>query len=282
MSKTLKKIKETKEYIYKKISSSPDFAIVLGSGYSNFSKEVEDPIFIDYEDIPNFPKTTIKGHQGKLIFGKINGKKVIILSGRFHYYEGHKIKKVIFPIRVFHALGVKNLILTNASGGVRKGLKVGDIMIINDHINFMPAHPLHGPNMEELGPRFVSMNEPYDMDMIELAEKIMKEKGISYHKGIYFGLQGPSFETPAEYNMVGILGAAIVGMSTVSETITAKHMGMKVFALSVVTDIGGDAYAEFYDKGQKENVVSHEEVLEAAKEAMPKVTTLLKEFIKSY
>ena len=197
----------------------------------------------------------------------LEGKKVLLMSGRFHYYEGHSMETVTFPFRVFHLLGIKNLILSNASGGVNPNFKVGDIMIVKDHINMMPEHPLRGKNIDELGPRFVDMSEPYNREMIALAEEIAQDQNITVQKGVYVGLQGPTFETPAEYGLVRAIGGDAVGMSTVPEVIVAKHMGMHCFCLSIITDLGGPEIAF---------AVSHEEVLQAANVAMPHVIKLVK------
>ena len=196
-----------------------------------------------------------------------------MMSGRFHYYEGHSIETVVFPIRVFHLLGIKNLILSNASGGINTDYKIADIVVVKDHINMMPEHPLRGKNMDELGPRFVDMSEPYNKKMIGVAEKVYSENNIKVQQGTYVALQGPTFETPAEYGMIKAIGGDRVGMSTVPEVIVAKHMEMDVFCISVITDLGGPDVAFS---------VSHEEVLNAANKAMPNVITLVKGLIKDY
>ena len=269
----LDKIKETAAFIKNVIKETPDFAIVLGSGLGALKDEVEAIHVLEYHDIPNFPQTTVVGHGGKLIYGILEGKKVLMMSGRFHYYEGHDIKTVVFPFRVFHLLGIKNLIVSNASGGVNKDFNVGDVMIIKDHINMMPEHPLRGANIDEFGPRFVDMSEPYNRKMIALAEQIAEEQNLKVHKGVYVALTGPTFETPAEYGMVKAIGGDAVGMSTVPEVIVAKHQGMDCFGVSIITDLGGPdiAYA-----------VSHEEVLHAATKAMPNVIALVKGLVKNY
>ncbi|MFI5196015.1 MAG: purine-nucleoside phosphorylase [Chitinophagales bacterium] len=226
---------------------------------------------IPYSDIPNFPVSTVKGHYGQLIFGKIGGCDVMLMAGRFHYYEGYSMEEVTFPVRVMKALGVETLILSNASGGTNPGFTIGDLMIIKDHINFNPEHPLRGHNDERLGTRFPDMSQAYDHELIALAKEIAAEKGISVRTGIYFGLQGPTFETPAEYKMIHLLGADAVGMSTVPEVIVARHAGMRVFAMSVITDIG---------ISDEPVTVTHEEVLEAANAAAPKMATLVAELVK--
>lgn len=270
----LQKIKEATDFLKTKLNQSvPDFAIVLGSGLGKLKDQVEAIEEIPYEDIPNFPKTTVQGHTGKLIFGNLEGKKVLLMSGRFHYYEGYTMQEVTFHLRVFHSLGIKNLIVSNASGGVNPDFAVGDVMIITDHINMFPEHPLRGKNIDEFGPRFPDMSAAYDKDFIRIFEDVAKDNEIEVKKGIYLGLQGPTFETPAEYGLVRILGADAVGMSTVPEVIVARHQGMRVAALSVVTDLGGPEIAF---------AVSHEEVLNAANVAMPKVISLVRGLIKTY
>lgn len=269
----LEKIKETVQFIKNIIQDCPDFAIVLGSGLGKLQDEVEPIHVMEYQDIPNFPQTTVVGHGGKLIYGILEGKKVLMMSGRFHYYEGHSMETVTFPIRVFHLLGIKNIILSNASGGVNPAYKVADMVILKDHINMMPEHPLRGKNIEEFGPRFVDMSEPYNKKMIAAAEKVAAENTITVHQGVYVGLQGPTFETPAEYGMIKAIGGDMVGMSTVPEVIVARHMGMDVFCVSIITDLGGPDIAL---------AVSHEEVLNAANKAMPNVITVVKGLVKNY
>jgi purine-nucleoside phosphorylase len=269
----LENSKQTAEFIKNIIKETPDFAIVLGSGLGKLQDEVEAIHTLEYSEIPNFPQTTVVGHGGKLIYGILEGKKVLMMSGRFHYYEGHSMETVVFPIRVFHLLGIKNLILSNASGGINKSYSIADIAILKDHINMMPEHPLRGKNIDELGPRFVDMSEPYNKKMISVAEKVASENNIKIHQGTYVALQGPTFETPAEYGMIKAIGGDMVGMSTVPEVIVAKHMGMDVFGISIITDLGGPDIA---------HSVSHEEVLNAANKAMPNVITVVKGLVKNY
>lgn len=269
----LVKIKETAEFIKNVINDTPDFAIILGSGLGKLKNEISPKFVIDYTDIPNFPKTTVVGHSGSLIYGILEGKKVLLMNGRFHYYEGHDMQTVVFPIRVFHLLGIKNLIVSNASGGVNKDFQVADVMLIKDHINMMPEHPLRGKNLDEFGPRFVDMSETYNLKMLEIAEKIASENNIDIKKGVYVSLQGPTFETPSEYGLVRAIGGDAVGMSTVPEVIVAKHQGMNCFGISIITDLGGPEIAFN---------VSHEEVLQAANKAMPKVITIVKGLVKEY
>lgn len=269
----LEKFKQTADFIRNIIQETPDFAIVLGSGLGALKDEVEAIHILDYKEIPNFPQTTVAGHGGKLIYGILEGKKVLMMSGRFHYYEGHDIKTVVFPFRVFKLLGIQNLIVSNAAGGVNPDFKVADIMIIRDHINMMPEHPLRGKNIDELGPRFVDMSEPYSRKMIDIAEKTAENEQIKIHKGVYLALQGPTFETPAEYGMVRAVGGDAVGMSTVPEVIVAKHQGMDCFGISIITDVGGPDIAY---------TVSHEEVLHAADKAMPNVIKIVKGVVRNY
>lgn len=228
---------------------------------------------IKYNNIPNFPKSTVAGHKGKLIYGKIENRYVLMMAGRVHYYEGYTMQEVTFPIRVFAQLGIKRLIVSNASGGVNPNFSIGDVMVIRDHINMFPEHPLRGKNLDLFGARFPDMSKPYNHAMIAELEKIAKDHNIKLQKGVYVGLQGPSFETPAEYGMVRVLGGDAVGMSTVPEVIVARHQNMEVCALSVITDLGGPEISPD---------VSHEEVLNAANIAMPNVILLVKNLIKNY
>lgn len=269
----LRRIKETAGFIKNIIQDTPEFAIILGSGLGKLKDEVEIIHTLSYHKIPHFAQTTVAGHGGELIYGKLEGKKVLMMSGRFHYYEGHDMETLTFPIRVFHLLGIKNLILSNACGGVNPAFKVADVMIINDHINMMPEHPLRGKNIDELGPRFVDMSEPYNKKMIEVAADVAKKLDITAHQGCYVALQGPTFETPAEYGMIKAIGGDAVGMSTVPEVIVAKHQGMDCFGISIITDVGGPDIAL---------TVTHEEVLQAADKAMPNVIKIVKGLVKNY
>ena len=250
--------------------ATPDYGIVLGTGLGSLVNIIDIILKIPYAEIPNFPISTVKGHSGTLIYGNIGGKKVVAMQGRFHIYEGWDMRQVTFPIRVMQFLGVQKLIVSNASGGVNPNFKVGDIMVITDHINLMPSHPLQGKNDDRLGPRFVDMHEPYSLKMIAKFEKIANEFDIEIQKGVYLALQGPTFETPAEYKMVRLMGADAVGMSTVPEVIVAKHMGMSCFGLSVITDLGIEGHVE---------AVSHEAVQLAAKSSEKVISKLVQEFI---
>lgn len=267
------KVHETVSYIKERINFTPEYGIVLGSGLGSFTEEMSIVYTLPYNQIPNFPVSTVKGHTGALVFGTIGDKKVVVMQGRFHFYEGYSAIEVTFPIRVLKFLGVEKLIVSNASGGVNPNYQVGSIVLIKDHINMTPEHPLRGKNDERFGPRFVNMSEPYSHKMIAKAKEIALNLNIEVQEGIYLGLQGPSFETLAEYKMVKILGADCVGMSTVSEVIVARHMSLETFGISVVTDMGNE---------ESIGTISHDEVLEAAKNAEPKVRKLIKNLILKY
>ncbi len=269
-STILSQIQETVRFIQASYSGKPRVGIVLGSGLSNLSKEIQVEKEIAYKDIPNFPVSTVEGHKGKLIFGTLSGRKVVILSGRFHYYEGYSPDQVVFPIRVMKFLGVETLLVSNAAGGMNLSFRVGDLMIIRDHISLFTVNPLLGKNEEELGPRFPDMSEPYSYDLIKKAKAIAGRLGIDVHEGVYAGVTGPTFETRAEYKLLHIAGGDAVGMSTVQEVIAARHVGMAVFAMSVITDLG---------IREDDNIITHEEVLQAAAAAEPKLTALFSELI---
>ncbi|RRJ92544.1 purine-nucleoside phosphorylase [Flavobacterium macacae] len=264
------KVQETVNYIKSKINFSPEFGVILGSGLGGFTEDIQVEFTLPYNEIPNFPVSTVEGHKGALVFGTIGNKKVVAMQGRFHYYEGYDMKEVTFPVRVMKFLGVEKLVVSNASGGVNPFYKVGDIVIIYDHINMMPEHPLRGKNDERFGPRFVNMSEPYSRDLITKAKNIAIDLNIEVKDGIYYGLQGPTFETLSEYRMVKIVGADCVGMSTVPEVIVARHMDVECFGISVITDIGDEHSID---------TISHQEVLEAAQKAEPKVRALIRELI---
>ena len=251
-------VQETVSYIKEKTNFSPEYGIILGSGLGGFTDDIQIKYTLPYVEIPHFPVSTVQGHKGTLVFGTIGDKKVMAMQGRFHYYEGYTMQEVTFPVRMMKYLGVDKLILSNASGGVNSDFEVGSIMILKDHINMMPEHPLRGKNDERFGPRFVNMSEPYSRKMIAKAKELARDFNIKIHEGVYLGLQGPTFETLAEYKMVKILGADCVGMSTVPEVIVACHMEIECFGLSVITDMGDE---------ESIDTVSHEEVLEAAKKS---------------
>lgn len=264
------KVQQTVNYLKERTNYTPEFGVILGSGLGSFIFDITIEHQIPYEEIPNFPVSTVEGHKGNLIFGKIGNKSVVAMQGRFHYYEGYSMQEVTFPVRVMKYLGIETLIVSNASGGVNRSYEVGDVVIIYDHINMFPEHPLRGKNDERFGPRFVNMGEPYNRQLIAKAKSIAKEENLVVKDGIYYGLQGPTFETLAEYNMVRIVGADCVGMSTVPEVIVARHMDLNCFGISIISDMGTE------DEMDK---ISHEEVLKAVKKAEPNARKLIKELI---
>ena len=266
----LDKIRETTKYINSRTQVKPTVGIILGTGLGGLVQEIEIIDEVPYEEIPNFPVSTVKSHSGKLIFGNLGGKQVVAMQGRFHFYEGYTMKEVTFPVRVMKFLGIEKLFVSNASGGVNPDYEIGEIMIQDDHINLFPAHPLIGKNEEELGPRFPDMSEPYDQRMIKLAIEIAEENNIRVAKGTYAGLTGPTLETPAEYKYVRIIGADAVGMSTVPEVIVARHMEIPCFAISIITDLGVPG---------KIQETSVEDVIEVANKQEPKMTLIMKELI---
>ncbi len=266
----LDKIKRTADFIRNRVSDIPQTAIILGTGLGDLVDHITNKQFIPYTEIPDFPVSTVEGHSGNLIFGTLGGKRVIAMQGRFHYYEGYDMKQVTFPVRVMQALGVKTLFVSNAAGGMNKEFRVGDVMVITDHINLFPENPLRGKNYEELGPRFPAMTEAYSKELIALADTIGDEQGLRLMHGVYVGTPGPTFETPAEYEYFRIIGGDAVGMSTVPEVIVANHAGMRVFGISVITDLGGKDVTE---------VPTHEEVQKAAIKAQPTVVALIKEMV---
>ncbi len=268
----LVKVKKTAQFLNAVTNQfSPEIGIILGSGLGSLGEDIDKKYVVKYSEIPYFPVSTVEGHSGNLIFGYLGGKKVVAMQGRFHYYEGYTMQEVTFPVRVLKFIGIKALIVSNASGGVNPKFKVGDVMVITDHINMFPEHPLRGKNFEEFGPRFPEMGEAYNKNFIALIHKIAEEQGLKLQEGVYVGLQGPTFETPAEYGMIRTLGGDAVGMSTVPEVIVARHMDIPVMALSVITDLGGPDI---------EYKVSHEEVLQAASKAEPVVRKLVQKFIE--
>ena len=265
------KIQETASFIKGKIENQPQIGIILGSGLGGLIDMIEKETEIAYSAIPHFPLATVQGHEGKLVFGKIGDKSVMLMAGRFHYYEGYNMQEVTFPVRVMSALGVETVFVSNASGGTNPTFKIGDLMIIEDHINLFPEHPLRGPNDERLGVRFQDMSQAYDRGLVALGKELAAEQGINIKTGVYTGLQGPTFETPAEYRWLHKNGGDAVGMSTVPEVIVARHSGMKVFAISVITDLGVTDIPV---------TITHEEVLEAANAAAPKMAGLVASIIK--
>ncbi len=272
MSETMQQLQETVSFIRTIVTAEASTGIILGSGLGNLAGEIKVEAEIPYNDIPHFPVSTVKGHKGRLIFGELGGKKVWVMGGRFHFYEGYTAQQVAYPVRVMRLLGVNTLLLSNAAGGVNPAFKVGDLMIINDHISLFTVNPLLGKNDDEIGTRFPDMSEPYSKALISKAKEIAKAHDILVHEGVYLGVTGPTFETRAEYKLIYILGGHAVGMSTVQETIAAVHCGMQVFAVSVITDLG---------IREEDNIITHEEVLQAAKDAEPKLTLLFTELLKT-
>jgi purine-nucleoside phosphorylase len=266
----IQELEETVAYIRTRYTGIPGIGIVLGSGLGNLSREIEVEIEIPYGEIPNFPLATVEGHDGKLVFGKLMGKPVVVLSGRFHFYEGYSPAQVVFPIRVMKFLGVETLLLSNAAGGMNPAFKVGDLMVITDHISLFVVNPLLGSNNGGLGPRFPDMSAPYDKVMIKKAKAIAARMQVKLHEGVYAGVTGPTFETRAEYKLLKIAGGDAVGMSTVQEVIAARHAGLAVFAMSVITDLG---------IRDEDNLITHAEVLQAATEAEPKLTGIFTQLI---
>lgn len=267
----LETIKATAKYIQEKVNIQPKAGIILGTGLGGLVEDIEIKDTLPYDTIPNFPVSTVEGHSGKLIFGLLNGVEVVAMQGRFHFYEGYGMDKVVFPVRVMKMLGIERLFVSNASGGVNPDFEIGDIMIQTDHINQFGTNPLIGQNIDELGPRFPDMSEAYDKEMIKISKEIASENNIKVVEGIYVGLSGPTLETPAEYLYVRKIGGDTVGMSTVPEVIAARHMGIPCFAMSIITDLGVPG---------KIVKVTHEDVQTVAEEVQPRMTFIMKELIK--
>lgn len=263
-------IKETTSFVRERTGFEPQAGIILGTGLGGLVKEIEILHSLEYEEIPNFPVSTVDGHKGRLIFGNLSGKKVIAMQGRFHYYEGYTMQEVTFPVRVMKYLGIKYLLVSNASGGVNPEYEIGDLMVLNDHINLIP-NPLIGRNTDEFGPRFPDMSEPYDHEMIIRALSIARKHNIRAHQGCYVGVTGPTLETPKEYMYFRIIGGDTVGMSTVPEVIVARQMGVPCFAISIITDLGVPGRIV---------KVTHEDVQLAAEQAEPKMTLIMKELLQ--
>lgn len=266
----LEQIKETAEYLKGRTGASPQVGIILGTGLGGLVNEIEASHVVPYEEIPHFPVSTVEGHSGKLIFGTLGGKQVLAMQGRFHYYEGYDMKQVTFPVRVMKAMGINDLVVSNASGGVNPGFEIGDLMILNDHINLFPTNPLIGTNYPELGPRFPDMSDVYDKELIGKAKAIASRNGIKVQEGVYAGLSGPCLETPAEYNYIRVIGGDTVGMSTVPEVIVGRHGGMRCFAISIITDLGVPGRIV---------KVTHQDVIDVASKAEPKMTLIMKELV---
>jgi len=266
-------IKEAADFIKSAVTSKPSIGIILGTGLNNLATEVEDPISINYKQIPWFNKSTVESHKGEMVFGKISGKPVVILAGRFHYYEGYSMQSVTFPVRVLKELGVKTMLISNVSGGVNEKYEAGDLVVLKDHINLLPENPLRGQNDERLGPRFPDMSDTYDSVLRNLALKIAKQNNIPCHEGIYVALQGPNLETPAEYNFINIIGGDLVGMSTVPEVLVSKHADMKVLVVSIVSN-------KCFPLSSIKKT-SLDSVIAVANTAEPKLRTIFKEIVKN-
>ena len=267
----LKKINEATDFIKSKSSKEIEIGVILGTGLGGLAEDINVEIAIPYEEIPHFPVSTVQGHSGKLIIGELSGKRVVAMQGRFHFYEGYTMQELTFPVRVMKFLGIQKLLVSNAAGGMHPDFEIGDIMIIDDHINLFPSNPLIGKNYDELGPRFPDMSVPYDLDIISTIESVAKKNNIKVQKGTYVGVSGPTFETPAEYGYMSRIGGDAVGMSTVPEVIVARHMSIPCFAFSIITDLGVDG---------KIVEVSHEEVQEVAQKSEKVLTKLVKEIFK--
>jgi len=273
MNNYFNKLKQTADHIRHKIVKTPYIAVVLGSGLGNLANYMSNIIEIPYEEIPNFPRTTVAGHEGRLIFGELGGRDIVAMKGRFHYYEGWNMEEVVFPIRIFKLLGVENLLLTNAAGGINTQFRPGDLMLIKDHIGLFAENPLRGANIDELGPRFPDMSHIYDRELVEMAAECAIRLHCDLRRGIYAYTKGPSFETPSEIRALKCLGADAVGMSTVPEAIAARHMGMRVLGISCITNMAA---------GVLEQTLNHEEVIEAGKKVEQKFSALVTEIIKSW
>ncbi|WP_202710892.1 purine-nucleoside phosphorylase [Sporosalibacterium faouarense] len=266
----LEKIKETSRFVEKKTSVKPEIGIILGSGLGPLAEEIEDAVRIKYSDIPNFPVSTVKGHKGQLVIGKLNGKSVIAMQGRFHYYEGYPLSEVTFPVRVMKELGINKLVVTNAAGGVNEDFDPGDLMIISDHINFAFDNPLMGKNYDELGPRFPDMSSAYCPKLIEKAKEAGTKLNIQLKEGTYMFNSGPTYETPSEVKLARFIGADAVGMSTVPEVIVAKHGGINVLGISCITNMAA---------GILDQPLDHKEVIETSEKVKTRFITLVKEII---
>jgi purine-nucleoside phosphorylase len=266
----LQQLQEAADYIKKIHHSTPTIGVILGSGLGNFTKEITVTHSIAYSEIPNFPVSTVQSHEGKLLFGRVAGKEIVAMSGRFHFYEGYTAQEVVFPVRVMKLLGVEKLLISNAAGAMNKNFEIGNLMIITDHISLFIDNPLVGKNLAEFGPRFPDMSEPYSKKMVAYAKKVALENNIAVTEGVYCSVTGPTFETKAEYKLLLASGGDAVGMSTVQETIAAKHAGMDVFAISVISDIG---------IMEVEQPITYEEVLQAVQIAEPKLTAIFKGLI---
>ena len=272
---TITEIDDVVDAILSKVDIKPRVGMILGSGLSHFAENIENAITIPFGDLPHWPISTVKGHAGKLVIGQLEGQNVFVLQGRIHFYEGYTMAQVTLPVRVMQRMGVEIMIVTNAAGGIADEHQPGDVMLITDHINFPGLggqSPLHGPNLDEFGPRFPDMTQAYDPELLDLARKIAKDEGVPIHEGVYMGLSGPSFETPAELRFLKMIGADTVGMSTVTEVSVARHGGMRVLGLS---GISNKAHTEL------SFVASHDDVLEAGKQIVPKMETIISGILRS-
>jgi purine-nucleoside phosphorylase len=268
----ISKINDARDYIKKYVDFTPEVGLILGSGLGVMGEEVENKIIINYSDIPNFPVSTVEGHKSRFIFGTLNNKKVAVMQGRFHFYEGYKMQEVVFPVWVMKALGISKLIVTNAAGGVNKSFTPGDLMLIKDHINFAGTNPLMGSNIEEYGPRFPDMSNAYNNELIEIAKKCAVSNGIEVREGNYMMFTGPNYETPAEIRMSRVLGGDAVGMSTVPEVMTANHSGMKVLGISCITNMAA---------GILDQPLNHQEVIDTAEKVKTKFVKLVKDIVQN-
>jgi purine-nucleoside phosphorylase len=265
------RIEKSAEYIKKVSDFEPEIGIILGTGLGSLGDYIDTEAVIDYADIPEFPVSTVFGHAGRLILGRLSGKKVVAMQGRFHYYEGYTMQEITIPVRVMKLLGIKLLVASNACGGLNPSFNAGDIMIITDHINFMGSNPLMGPNLDEFGPRFPDMSEVYDKGMVKILERVAASQGIKLHKGVYGAVSGPNYCTKAELRMMIRLGSDTVGMSTVPEAIVAKHCGLKVAGVSCITDMAiPDTMV----------APTHEEIVKVAESVKPRFVSLIKQFVK--
>ena len=271
MQEMIKKIKQTKNYIKNVVNTEPEIGIILGSGLGFLVEEIQNPTLLPYDDIPHFPTTTVEGHKGQLAIGELEGKNVVMMQGRFHYYEGYSMEDVVYPVRVMAQLGIKNLIITNAAGGVNVDFKAGDLMLITDHINLTGTSPLIGPNIKQFGERFPDMSEAYDPDLRKIAVSAAKDLTINLQEGIYAGVTGPNYETPAEIRYLRAIGADAVGMSTVPEVIVANHMGIKILGISCITNMAAGVLLE---------KLSHDEVVETANKVKGTFIKLIKGVVK--
>ena len=271
-SEMIKKLQDTVSFLKAKTTIKPEIGIILGSGLGAFVKEIKAELVIPFSEIPNFYAPTVEGHNGNLIFGTVNGKPIVACQGRIHYYEGHSMDAVVFPTRVLAMLGIQVLILTNSAGGLGDGMQAGDFMIIEDHINLMGTNPLMGPNIKEIGPRFPDMTEAYDKKLVSKLEGIFKSLNVRYHKGVYGGLSGPTYETPSEVRYLKLIGCTAVGMSTVPESIAANHMGLRVVALSCITNLAA---------GISKHKLSHDEVTDTAKRVEADFAKVLSQFVST-